>query len=263
MRSRRRALVTSRDTGGRTAILIGSSGSCPRTPGYLYGVEVDKERYLQFLQSPAGGAWRASEIQVLTNPSFAAVLRAVELTRGSAFTLTIFCGRGEHETRTEDAQLYINDRHAIPAYALRTHAPRQMLIADAYRSTRLQTLHEREHAIVAHPEAVSNSEYRRSCRYLYDSAFLAAEEGRSDVYSCKQNESSTEDPREGSLFSQLLVSQSVAWAEASRSGPRAAAVLTLPSAVARVSKALINRRERQTPKLRHGRGLPSLPFAVA
>lgn len=109
----------------------------------------------------------------------------------------------------------------------------------------------------AHP-----SGYRQSVRTLYDDKVMAAEEGRSFMWSCGIGQAAGETP-DGGYFSQALLSKSVEWFRSRQHASRASQALDVPSAFQLAREVVQTRHYPQAPVLENGRRMRSFPFAVA
>jgi hypothetical protein len=245
----------------RIAFLIGSAES---RHGRLDGVLQDKRRLKSFLLSPAGGAWRDPEIQLLDKPEADDLRRRLDAAAQQAdFMLLHFGGHGCVYEGSDDTTICLNDKEEVTAGQLRTRISRQILFIDCCRKLikRVALPEEVEKRAFAALDVTRQAAYVESCRAKYDAAIEAAELGYSVAFSCSVNEAANDDPS----FTRGLIQCSDLWATVSRSQytPQAQATLDLPSAVGVTTKWLGDNNIPQTPRLNIGRRIRSFPVAVA
>lgn len=242
----------------RLAILIGSGES---KYGHLPGVEADLARFTDFFQSPFGGAWEPSELIVLRNPSRQKVSSTlVTSSAGTDYSIVVFSGHGGHDKRS-GTSVVVNDDDEISVTQLASKAPRQLVLIDACRT--ITSLDEgRSIRLSAMRKAARSATYVRSCRALYDQAVLAAEEGRSTVYSCSVNQAAGESAA-GGHFSRALLEHCKGWGEdVPLYATSASEILDLPTAFAPVATFVANTYYPQKPDIENGRRRRSFPLAV-
>lgn len=240
----------------RVAILIGTSVS---QYGNLGGVEPDVRRYAEFLKSPHGGAWTDGEIISLHNPSQFDVQWTMAAHNDAEYSLITFSGHGGHDV-DQGTTIAVSDDYEPSVSALRTGAPRQLLIVDACRSL---TEFAEEPTLLEGIEKVASftPSYTQSCRRLYDSYISRAEQGRSILYSCSINQSAGESTR-GGHFARALVRLATRWARAAGRPYTATETLDVPAAFGPTEQFVYSNHFPQRPIMENGRRRFSFPLAV-
>lgn len=189
----------------RVALLIGCPGIRGRD-GYLKGVTNDIERYADFMQTPAGGAWAGSEIWTLMNPNYRAVTNAVASLAACDYSVVLFSGHGRMERRGNTSILGLIANEEINMVELDTRSARQLLILDACRSYPTPTLQGIYKSAIL--EATDRDLHM--ARQLFDQHLMRCEKGAIVMYACAANEAAGENGN-GGYFSQSLISAAEEW----------------------------------------------------
>lgn len=116
----------------RRAIIIGAPGN-QYAENYLHGVEADLSNYINFLQSPTGGAWMENEMIIINDPDRDRLKVTVQKLEAD-YLLFIFSGHGAYWIEG-GTLLAINRSQSVRLVDLISpHIRKQLFIIDACRS---------------------------------------------------------------------------------------------------------------------------------
>src|SRR6266566_997687 len=96
----------------------------------LPGVEKDVMNYKQFFMSPLGGAWMASEVSVLKNPTKEQVEMYIRALQTADYSITIFAGHGSHPKRNGSTVVELRPGVQLEADDLKIGATKHTLVLD-------------------------------------------------------------------------------------------------------------------------------------
>lgn len=176
----------------RKALLIGNTGG-------LNGVILDVERMASFLKSRSGGAWFASEIETLVNPTKVGLQSSLLRIRALApdYVTVMFTGHGAHERQTI-LQLN-NSGETIEESALLNLARRQVSIFDCCRVVPEQF----QKSSVA-LDSLSFRESYDPVRERYDARIMQAIPQQVRLYGCAIGQCSYDTPNGALYLTNLL-----------------------------------------------------------
>lgn len=233
----------------RRAILIGASP--PSDP--LRYVTADIRLWGDFLRSPEGGAWEASEIIDATYLNKSSLLKELERARHIDFTIVVFAGHG-YTVQTElpwtEINLILGTGETILERELNSKSPRCCMILDCCRARgdNIEVVSERL-------KAASLKEIYETmlARAAYINALSQTEKGAVTVYSTGDNTTAAD----WKSFSQHVIHSAKTWTHNQRG------ILTIKDAVQIGAAELIKTHPQQHAEYHGGRRLHHFPFAVS
>jgi hypothetical protein len=188
----------------RKAILIAAPGSEVKG-NYLSGVNKDIDKYQSFLVSRTGGAWDLTEIDILANPTLAALKSALAKLALADYAFTVFSGHGGISTIDGKGYIEINDNDEdFPVEDFYNKCPKHTVILDTcrtYFTPNKQIFNEMRKA----ENAIGSS--RALYRAKFDEAVQKADNGTIILSAASPGEAANEDIN-GGLFSQGLLANS-------------------------------------------------------
>jgi hypothetical protein len=192
----------------KRAIII-ATPNCPKHTK-LPGATKDAETWEAFLHSPEGGAWKAEEVEVFSDPTKDLVDMVLNNRRSLSldYALLAFSGHGYYTKPTSystETRMLLSDaaNDYITENTFSIRAKRELVIMDACREYGGELLLEKIANMIRAMEASAANEDRfRRAREVFDSALAAAPEGRSLVYSCDLNQTADDV----SSFTRFLIS---------------------------------------------------------
>ena len=187
----------------RKALLIGNTHGLP-------GVKIDLKKFKNYLASEIGGAWLASEIETIQNPSKSSLLNKIEITKLQQcdYVVVLFSGHGGHARHTI---LEINQAgETIEDSQLHGISPRQLTIHDCCRSI-LEPI--TESAALDSVEFAARNQYS-NVRQRYNSRIMQAIPQQAKLYSCSIGQVANETNDGGIYTSNLLASaRKIPWGQ--------------------------------------------------
>jgi len=216
---------------------------------FLASVATDKTNWTQYLQSAAGGGWRANEITVLGNPSASLVMSHVRLMQKVDYAFIAFSGHGD-VTGDEDTRLHVSPNSTMKARELLTDIKRQTLVLDCCREKVAETLVE---ARVFKASAESFIDVSRA-RALFDMGIMDAGEYQAILYSCSVGQRAGDNEAVGGFYTGALIRAG--------QGTQKGDVMRIREAHATARIAVTRRRSTQTPVADLPRSNPTFPFAI-
>ena len=235
----------------------------------IAGPPQDVRRLRLWLTSNNGGAWEDSEIETLSNPTFAEVSAAVTRAGKGEYAFVSFSGHGwiEEDPRTggRKQKVIVGSGESIDLASLRPGVKKCTLLCDACREVE-QVMKFSEAVAKAMKYARDREQYTRaSYRKWYDDAITAAADGAFFLYGCLPNECSYEDPMEGGYFTEAMIVSAARWCD----NVTAHGCLLMPRALEMATPVVAHKAARFTPQ-QHPTGGPEnrsrgndFPFAVA
>lgn len=194
----------------RRLILITNSGADDE----LAGVAIDKENYLNYFQSPAGGAWEDSEIIPLDKPSLKELNFHINLAsiHEIGYWLIVFCGHGFAEedrlgNRYTVLELRDGEHLKVPMLASWLSNSRSMLIADCCRvvypcQITEPLLESREFS------EITDNLNPDVCRRIYNQTIETnVTNGFHEAYSTQYNEKAGDSDVYGGIYSHFLIQE--------------------------------------------------------
>ncbi|MCZ8438767.1 caspase family protein [Achromobacter xylosoxidans] len=173
----------------RQAVLIGNTGG-------LDGISLDLERTTDFLTSPQGGEWYASEIVSFIDPAksdVVAELKRIKRTQPD-YLFFLFSGHGYHGRETT---LHLNETETLEESELNFLSSRQLSIFDCCRVS--------PHLIVANESASYDLQsYQESTRDRFDARIMQAASQHVRLYACSEEESALQTEN-GALYLTCLL----------------------------------------------------------
>ena len=238
----------------RQAILIGAPSVKPELPG----VTVDIKDINRFLLSDKGGAWRADEIVILTDPSAAAVYKQIESARYKDYVFITCSGHGEHRVGKglDETVMYVKENETISINNLNPKNKRHLVIVDVCRKiVKIQKMDEIRAAMNAFMDSASKSfiDYRK----IFDNEVMANTEGRIVAYSCDLNQSAGDDGKGGVFTQELLASPRYFSPKNGNYG-----IVNINQAFERAKKMTYEKNAPQSPVFNAGRRMDFYPFAI-
>jgi hypothetical protein len=210
----------------RMAILIGNTNG-------LAGVQSDLAKFSAFLQSPTGGEWYRSEIDMYQNPSKTQLQASIARHQRANYdyVVVLFSGHGGYRRQTV---LEINGAgELLDESALFGIASRQLSIFDCCRVVIEETVAK------SMDSSASFREARSDVRARFDSRILAAIPQQARLYACDVGEYSY-DTRKGAVYLGSLL-------EAATALPREGAFTLVGTAHAEAAAAVERKQPDQHP----------------
>ena len=177
----------------RKALLIGNTHGLP-------GVKIDLKKFEHFLLSDTGGAWQASEIETIQNPSKLHLINKIEITKLHKydFVIVLFSGHGGHARRTI---LEINQAgESIEDSQLHGISSRQITVHDCCRSI-LQPVVE---SMTMESAELMIKKSFNDVRQRYDKRILQAIPQQVKLYSCSIGQVAY-DTKDGGIYTSNLL----------------------------------------------------------
>lgn len=235
----------------RISIVVASPLST-RNPKYLPGVLSGTEKQIQFLKSPAGGAWLDSEICFYKNPTLNDIYEIHALCDGADIANVFVSCHGLQQNK--QVFLQINDKDVIPDNYFATGALRQITSIECCRK---QVSWHRDTGGIAGMQKVYSEDQLKLARKLYELHILNSSLGHVIVYSASANEYSWVSD-EGGLFTRALLASIDNW-----HGGNSSEVLTVETAFGITSKRMKGLKINQTPQCNYTRVKAlSIPIAI-
>lgn len=236
----------------RAALLIGAPGTD------LPGVTLDIKNLSSFLKLPVGGAWAASEINVLTNPSRAEFDISLSALKRADYSFAFFAGHGRYSVQRHTTELQLQPGVHLDIATLRAGAPKHTVIADTCRVLHSVVLKKAMEAFTADARYFSES----NARQIFDRHLAQCPTGLVELNSCSINETAGEDSSDGGLYTSSLLMIARNWAQRTKGSGQH--VYSIKEAHDEATKLVIHRSAgRQNPKSMYPRSSPYFPFAVA
>lgn len=225
---------------------------------YCEGVNQDVIRYREFFMSIAGGAWEASEIQLLDRPFPFQVDTALMNLTSVDYSMVIFCGHGysrcDGTTMVEFRKGYDYDSTKFNRGA-RKHS----VILDCCRVIWNEILEHAESNIYFSKSA-EQAISRVDARLRFDSAIAQCPNGVVALYACDENESAEDDSRNGGVYSAALRSTAISWSK-KHLPEKTMSIVAIHNIAAEKVRSLTDNR--QNPQIIKPRTSPYFPFVVS
>lgn len=182
----------------RKALLIGASG------GDLPGVKVDVNGYKEYLMSNKGGAWEENEIKVICDKPKDIIKTQLTLVKleQNDFVFTVFTGHGAYSTIRDERFVCDNEDNNIYESELLGLSSKQVLILDSCANYIHEEFSESRAMICL--ENASDSE-RKYYREKYDKEISQCPNQLIKLYSCSENQSSSDNKMRGGVYSYNLI----------------------------------------------------------
>jgi len=253
----------------RRALLIESSKA--KGQKEIAGCRRDVERLQSWLGNVVGGAWNASEITILHDPTRKEIDDAKKLAFGVDFAFLAFSGHGriiEDWTGNRKQKIIIGTGEEIDFNDLLPSAKKAIHLCDACREIHRPAALElsvnkamQKYARFSESTGYSRADYRAVYDQWVDSA-----RGTYTMYSCTAGQCAGDDPLNGGVFTGTLLDLSGRWYEAATKS----AVLSVDAAL-NLTKPVVGAASRRadadspqdpsgTPSARDG---TPFPFAIA
>ncbi|NCN89409.1 MAG: caspase family protein [Gallionella sp.] len=245
----------------RFGLIIANPGEAGE-PNYCEGVNKDARNYLEFLCSPAGGAWERSEIQLLEKPSSLDVRVAMIQAKQADYAFIVFAGHGYYSAVTRSTMLRLRPGVEFDSANLRQGASKQTVVLDCCRKIESpQQIVKR--AALSFTESVSKRMNAQNCRKHFDREIGNCSSALVVIHSCAINQTAGDDSERGGYYSFNLLEGANDWAL----GLSASSFCNYSlSATEAHDKAAINVSRlsggRQTPEIEKPRSAPYFPLAV-
>jgi hypothetical protein len=229
----------------RLAIIIDAGQA--KASSALSGTKIDTDAWAKYLQSPRGGAWYTSEVNVLTNPSKFAVEARIK-TANIDYCLVAFSGHGyvDGASRLTYGVLKDGDMSEV---SLTPPCDRSIVVMDSCREVEYGRLTEGK-AVFA---AARIDEDVSAHREAFDAELAKHKLAKYRLFGCDFQQVANEDSR-GGFFTSALIN-------AGSSLPNG--VLSIKAAFDIASAAVQARERTQRPDIQCPRTLTHLPFAVS
>lgn len=240
----------------RRAVIFGYPGE-RKHENYCPGVELDIQRYREFLLSANGGWWFDSEIEMLgTDTTAGAVRTAVNRLKNVDYGLVIFSGHGCYVKSRKTTVLELPSRSELDASELTVGASKQTIILDCCRVV-VSEVKLAEH--FAKSLAAAKFANGQRCRQVFDYQISLCPKGRVTMYACDVDETAVDTGR-GGRYSLGLLNVANDWAQSNRTDP---SVLSVVKAHDVASQTVIYQSGgSQNPQIEKPRSEPYYPFAV-
>ena len=244
----------------RTALIVGYGGEKGKK-GYLPGVAEDISGWEAFLKSPLGGAWEASEINVLVAPSELLLDLYLALAKNSEYVFVAFTGHGALSSDGKDTLLQINSSTSFSARKLEV-ADRQCIVLDCCREPVEKQLKEAfEH--IAAASSGTPFPHPHLARQAFDDAVMRCSEMTLIAHSCDVNELSYDERFErGGLYTYSLFEVMRDWGKVQPRQPAYARSYSLEDAHEAAKILVTEEQRKQHPKLTKPRSGAYLPMCV-
>lgn len=184
----------------RCAILVGSP-FIEGQKGYLPGVTPDITNMNEHLRSLNGGAWKSSEIKILTNPSRSELISACSISVD--FVLFQYSGHG-FEYNSSGTQIDINPNENISLREIHKaiSAKHRIYLLDCCRKVEKIVEKSMNFSMESLRESVA---IRNAYRKKYEDIIDTCEEGIVLIHSCDKNQAAAEDEKgRGGIFTYSL-----------------------------------------------------------
>lgn len=192
----------------RQAILIGAP-EVKTSKKYLQGVDLDIHNYINFLQSPLGGAWDKKEINAIKNPDKESLIKLIHSVN-TDYLLIVFSGNG-YFALSGKTTFSINKTEHITLediISLTSTVSKAMFVLDTCRnfvdSNFSNFLGEKA---LSFPANI----LKEQSRILFESQLKKCEDGIAFFYSCAIGETSI-DTNNGGCFTTSLLYKAQEWA---------------------------------------------------
>lgn len=239
----------------RQAILIGAPSVKPELPG----VTVDINDIKRLLLSNKGGAWRADEIVILSDPSSAAVHAQIESARYKDYVFITCSGHGEHRVGKglDETVMYVKENETVAINSINPKNKRHLVIVDICRNlVKIKKMEETRAAMEAFSKSAAKSliNYRK----IFDDAVMENPEGRIVAYSCDINQSAGDDGQ-GGVFTQELLAAPKYF---SPTNNNRYGIVNISQAFEQAKKRTYEKNAPQSPVFNAGRRMNFYPFAI-
>jgi Caspase domain len=245
----------------RKALLV-CSANIPEF-GKLPGAAADLNTFNAFLTSNAGGAWDYSEIKILVDPSVNILKQSIQSLASADYAFITFSGHGEHLVGKglNETRLYLSAKETLLVRELNPGCKRQTILIDSCRAlTRVdESILEKRSQLQAFSAANIADPIRAKFRAHFDSAMMAAEEGRIVMYSCGVGQSAGETNR-GGFFSRSIVEISEEYCGSQ--GYFSGGSLSVREAFEKAKEKTCILNAPQSPEIESGRRMRFFPFAI-
>jgi hypothetical protein len=242
----------------RRVIIIGSPLSMKtQDVRFYHGVTEDADTYVRFFKSATGGAFDASEIFVLVNPTWEA-LRKTLRSQETYYTILVYTGHGFISERTSKTTLNINSRERIEVSRIISHiqSDRKLLLID---TCRVKTNQMESFSGLGDPEwrlHFPSSLSKIKARRIFDGKLAQTSEGTQIIYSCSPGEYSGIDFH-GSTFTHALLRPVSNWSKIIDRGN----TLSIRDSF-RFSRIILRNHSQRPTQLVSKISKPNFPFAV-
>ncbi len=243
----------------RRAILI--EASKVKGQKEIPGARVDVANYSEFLQSPFGGGWNASEITILSHPTKSNLLAQIAAAKYDDYSFVTFSGHGYHikGRDLDESRILINDTEEVSVETLNPGSSRSLIIADTCRNVTVLEEEVKQFSRALMEARAKLNPSKEGCRKLFDEVLAGTEKGAAFMYSCNLNESAGESSSRGGYFSRFQLDVGEQWGE--RQSQRAS--LTCFQSFSAASELTISKSKgQQHPQYECGRRTSHFPFAV-
>lgn len=196
------------------ALIIGNPGEHDEPAYYCGGVLRDLAFYPEYFRSPLGGAWKESEVTVLSRPTLQTTRDALQTLKHADYSVAIFTGHGHTDPTRRSTILSLRRGHQIDSLELRRGAPKHTLILDCCREVstpRIATVTESREALMA--KAALDP---MKCRYYFERALQQCAPGLVVLHACSIGEVAGDDPTAGGYYSSSILSESREWSKSDR-----------------------------------------------
>lgn len=246
----------------RYALLIEASKA--KGQKEIPGCVRDVERLSRWLRNTAGGAWEASEIKVLNNPSRSDINFAKLPLNLADFGFVAFSGHGwikESISGHRTQKIVLGSGEDMDFNELKPTGPKSIMSCDACREVERPVRYQMSTKSAAILERFMERRSRADYRAAYERAIDAALPGVFTMYSCSPDQYAGEDPLNGGLFTDVLLSVGERWYESAGQGvlPIDQAFETARAAVSRAASSSSPQDPTGGPSNRSGN---SFPFGV-
>ncbi|MCF7730592.1 MAG: caspase family protein [Akkermansiaceae bacterium] len=233
----------------RKAILIGASP--PDDP--LRYVAADVALWDDFLRSPEGGAWDASEILDASHIDKSTLQKEFSRVGQFDFTVVVFAGHG-YTVQTDlpwtELNVVLESGETVLERELNPGTPRCCIVLDCCRTRGENVAVIKEHRKKASLEEAYTAVLARQA---YETALDHTEKGAVSIYSTGDNTTAADRLS----FSQYLIRSAVDWTRSNRG------ILPIKEAVQLGASELVKTHRQQHPEYNGGRRLHHFPFAIS
>lgn len=240
----------------RQAIIIGSNPDT-KIPGAI----ADVHAWEKFLLSLMGGAWNASEIKTLINPTNSqAIINIISNAAYVDYAFIVFSGHGGIYKREKDALgffetfLYLNNNNVLSERQLNPgkNCPRCTIMIDCCRGhvPELDTILKEASAL----EDIQTKFSREYFRELFDDQLDRSEKGCVKIYSTSMGSEASDQIS----FSRILIKSANSYFIKNQKKT----ILQIDEAVNFAKQTMSNILPQQNPQYYGGRRLVHFPFAI-
>jgi hypothetical protein len=225
-------------------------------------VEKDGPLYSSYLQSPLGGAWTASEIGMLKNPSPAQVQAAVRALGLADYSMVVFSGHGYYSANKGSTIIELTPGVEIDSLDLSQGTTKRTVILDCCRVVIKElVLEQMMRKSLAKADSIPNVE---AARFYYDKQISDCPSGLVKLFACSINETAGDDSQLGGVYSHSLVSGAEEWAkEGGKNTSTSYYILDVSDAHDRAAVRVVRLSGgTQNPTIQKPRSGPYFPFAV-